>query len=521
MGNCCSSPTQPPEEGVPPPPAQIDPRFGPTPLQASELRLCLAMLGHGRLGTVALERLGVRADGDVLRSVGAHVSGRWPAAELEAVELTAAVAAAAADPVFANASRRKEVRRWLSKASWSRRLRGLEGCEGPVVNPALLFRASRDGWDANAFHRHCDGQGSTLTVIREREHGYVFGGYADAPWHSGSSSIRSDGGAFLFALRCAAGLGPTRMGLTGARNRWAMGGYRNFGCGPYFGSDGDLRLGATLGRDAGDGSRTHVGRFGVYRCPVGQDGATLLTGAGKFRASEVEVYRVETAAARRARLAVEVAKAAEMARLAAEAAADPVFANATTSLEILGWLAEAQADHKTPQCELLFRASRDGWDANAFHKHCDGQGSTLTVIREREHGYVFGGYADAPWHSGSDGPSPGRIESGGGAFLFALQCAAGLGPTQMGLMGSATLALRGYADCGPCFGNGNDIRLGLTLGRDAGDGSRTHVGRFGVYRCPVGQDCATRDPGQDGATLLTGAEEFRAAEVEVYHVVAR
>jgi hypothetical protein len=306
MGNCCSSPTQPPEEGVPPPPAQIDPRFGPTPLQASELRLCLAMLGHGRLGTVALERLGVRADGDVLRSVGAHVSGRWPAAELEAVELTAAVAAAAADPVFANASRRKEVRRWLSKASWSRRLRGLEGCEGPVVNPALLFRASRDGWDANAFHRHCDGQGSTLTVIREREHGYV-----------------------------------------------------------------------------------------------------------------------------------------------------------------------------------------------------------------------FGGYADAPWHSGSDGPSPGRIESGGGAFLFALQCAAGLGPTQMGLMGSATLALRGYADCGPCFGNGNDIRLGLTLGRDAGDGSRTHVGRFGVYRCPVGQDCATRDPGQDGATLLTGAEEFRAAEVEVYHVVAR
>ena len=74
---------------------------------------------------------------------------------------------------------------------------------------------------------------------------------------------------------------------------------------------------------------------------------------------------------------------------------------------MLGWLAQAIVGAQ-PQCELLFCASRDGWDWRVFHSRCDNKGATLTVVREREHGYVFGGYADAPWHSRS-----GRIGSGG------------------------------------------------------------------------------------------------------------
>ena len=78
------------------------------------------------------------------------------------------------------------------------------------------------------------------------------------------------------------------MGLTGARNGKAMSGLA--GRGPSFGS-GELNLGATLGRDAGDGS-IWVGCWDVYECPAGQDGTTLLTGANQFGAAEVEVYRV-------------------------------------------------------------------------------------------------------------------------------------------------------------------------------------------------------------------------------------
>jgi hypothetical protein len=63
-----------------------------------------------------------------------------------------------------------------------------------------------------------------------------------------------------------------------------------------------------------------------------------------------------------------------------------------------------------------------------------------------------------------------------------------------------------HALCGPVFGNG-DLFLGCTLGRDAElEPSWNHVGCDGVYECPAGQD---------GTTLFTGAEMFRAAEVEV------
>ena len=172
------------------------------------------------------------------------------------------------------------------------------------------------------------------------------------------------------------------------------------------------------------------------------------------------------------------------------------------ALHLAGWLADQTVGE--PQCELLFRASRDGWDAKAFHRHCDDQGATLTVILEQEHGYVFGGYADAPWNS-----SGFMIGSGGGAFLFALRCHAGLGPTRMGLAGTKNgRAMHGIAAKGPSFGHG-ELDLGATLGRDAGDGSRTDVGGNSVHECPAGQD---------GRSLLTGARRFRAAEVEVYRV---
>ena len=91
--------------------------------------------------------------------------------------------------------------------------------------------------------------------------------------------------------RCHAGLGPTRMGLNGKNKSVAMCGFP--GNGPYFGMSGfgELVLGSTLGRDADDSS-SHIGAYGVYAVPPGQDGDFLLTGVHGFRAAEVEVYRV-------------------------------------------------------------------------------------------------------------------------------------------------------------------------------------------------------------------------------------
>ena len=48
--------------------------------------------------------------------------------------------------------------------------------------------------------------------------------------------------------------------------------------------------------------------------------------------------------------------------------------------------------------KLLFRSSRDGASAAAFHSRCDAQGPTLTLIKDTA-GNVFGGYTSSDWRA--------------------------------------------------------------------------------------------------------------------------
>jgi hypothetical protein len=47
---------------------------------------------------------------------------------------------------------------------------------------------------------------------------------------------------------------------------------------------------------------------------------------------------------------------------------------------------------------LLYRATRDGFTASAFHEKCDGKENTITIIKTNGN-YVFGGYTSAKWNS--------------------------------------------------------------------------------------------------------------------------
>ena len=47
-------------------------------------------------------------------------------------------------------------------------------------NYALIYRASRDGWNASNFHAFCDRKGPTVTVVRSGNN--IFGGYTEQPW---------------------------------------------------------------------------------------------------------------------------------------------------------------------------------------------------------------------------------------------------------------------------------------------------------------------------------------------------
>ena len=63
-----------------------------------------------------------------------------------------------------------------------------------------------------------------------------------------------------------------------------------------------------------------------------------------------------------------------------------------------GWLPEAMVG----EWRLLFRASRDGFVASAFHSKCDNKGPTVTVVKSGAN--IFGGFTEKPWAS----PGAGR-----------------------------------------------------------------------------------------------------------------
>ena len=58
---------------------------------------------------------------------------------------------------------------------------------------------------------------------------------------------------------------------------------------------------------------------------------------------------------------------------------------------------------------LLFRASRDGFTASAFHSRCDNQGPTVTVVNS--HGNIFGGFTESAWAGKTDNTAFDRIFS--------------------------------------------------------------------------------------------------------------
>ena len=63
----------------------------------------------------------------------------------------------------------------------------------------LLYRGSRDGFGASDFHSKCDNHANTLTLIRAKQTGYIFGGFTSVAWAS-TNQFKSDPNAFVFSL---------------------------------------------------------------------------------------------------------------------------------------------------------------------------------------------------------------------------------------------------------------------------------------------------------------------------------
>lgn len=156
------------------------------------------------------------------------------------------------------------------------------------TEPMLLYRASRDGWDAADFHKHSDAKGATIVLVKTTE-GYIFGGFTDVAWSAPFSvfgNYKSSQNSFLFSLKCHEGLPPIKMGLKEGKHQHATRHFVDYG--PVFGDGYDLIIGSHSNVNCN--ANSSIGN--AYELPADTNNPHFLTGSHKFDVAEYEVFEV-------------------------------------------------------------------------------------------------------------------------------------------------------------------------------------------------------------------------------------
>ena len=161
---------------------------------------------------------------------------------------------------------------------------------GSTTKLSLLWRGSRDRFEARTFHRLCDGRANTLTVIKSTT-GYIFGALTSVAWTSPSAGTRvSDDKAFMFTLTNPANM-PIKLKILAGQKLYAV--VHNSAFGPVFGSGRDLIV-----RDQSNTNSNNYIKSSSYDAPNGQTGEAggiYFNGGsdGYFQTVEIEVYQVK------------------------------------------------------------------------------------------------------------------------------------------------------------------------------------------------------------------------------------
>jgi len=151
---------------------------------------------------------------------------------------------------------------------------------------SLLWRGSRDGFDAAAFHRLCDGKANTVTVIKNTN-GFIFGGFTSIPWSS-SGGYTADSAAFLFSLTNPINT-PLKLNVKSSKNAVYC---HPLNYGPSFGGGHDLHVSSLSNIN-----KNSYMKFHSYEFPHGMwsiEGGKFIVGGSdnKFQIIEIEVFQV-------------------------------------------------------------------------------------------------------------------------------------------------------------------------------------------------------------------------------------
>mmetsp|Transcript_80768 Transcript_80768/g.112191 ORF Transcript_80768/g.112191 Transcript_80768/m.112191 type:complete len:191 (-) Transcript_80768:238-810(-) len=78
----------------------------------------------------------------------------------------------------------------------------------------LIYSGKKDGYTASAFHQKVNGKGATISVMKSKTYGKVFGGFLDKDWGSSNGTINSDK-VFLFSIT-----NKEKYGFNGGNNQY-------------------------------------------------------------------------------------------------------------------------------------------------------------------------------------------------------------------------------------------------------------------------------------------------------------
>ena len=166
---------------------------------------------------------------------------------------------------------------------------------------SLLYRGSRDGFEASYFHSRCDGLPNTLTIVKSTN-GNIFGGYTTIPWESikydKDNGYMYDFCAFLFSLVNNENI-PLIFEHTkepeyikGENIVWGSV-WPDSNSGPIFGGGHDLRIGDYSNTDYSCGSK--LGFTYTHRDfqSDSERANSILAGFHLFKVDEIEVFQLE------------------------------------------------------------------------------------------------------------------------------------------------------------------------------------------------------------------------------------
>ena len=346
----------------------------------------------------------------------------------------------------------------------------------------LLYKGTRDGFGAHDFHSKCDAHANTLTIVKAKPFGNIFGAFTSVEWSS-SNAYKYDLNAFIFSLTNRANK-PCKMRTSNAS--FSIKCFTN--CGPCFGL-GDLYIANDSNENIN--SYSDLG-FGYKHAQYGwetREAREFLAGVRYFQLLEIEVFEISNRQNNRKQIKHDLMFSIDT---------DPFKSKILTknqSLELIGLCEFSFLD----KWSLLYRASRDGFGAKDFHSNCDNKHPTLIILKAKQSEFIFGGYTSVSWSSSSY-----EFKLDVNAFIFSLtnkqKQSYKLKTT------NATHSIVCSPGDGPIFGAGPDIEI---VNNANIEDSRSNLSW--TYEHPQYEFKSN-----DAQTFLTGSESFQLCEIEVY-----